>query len=222
MYKILIVEDEEKIRDELKNLLQRYGYEAVALEEFHDPIKAILQAKPHLILLDINLPEYDGYVLCRSLRQQTNIPIIMVTSRNSEVDELMSMNLGADNFITKPYNVQILLAHIQALLKRSYQEEQGRLLEVKGVILDLSKGVVKYQSQSIELTKNEMRILWLLMQKKDSIVTRDEIMTDLWQSEEFVDDNTLTVNINRLRRKLESIGVHDDYLSTKRGLGYMI
>ena len=146
----------------------------------------------------------------------------MVTSRSSDLDELMSMSLGADDFITKPYNVQILLAHIQAVLKRAYPQDQGRLLEVKGVTLDLSKGCVMHENQSVELTKNEIRILWLLMRKQGTIVSRDEIMTDLWQSEEFVDDNTLTVNINRLRRKLESIGVSPDYLSTKRGLGYRI
>ena len=146
----------------------------------------------------------------------------MVTSRDSDVDELMSMNLGADDFITKPYHVQILLAHIQAILKRTYHEDQGRLLEANGVLLDLGRGSAAYRGQSVELTKNEMRILGLLMRKQGTIVSRDEIMTDLWQSEEFVDDNTLTVNINRLRRKLESIGVPQDYLSTKRGLGYMI
>lgn len=222
MFKILIVEDEEKIRVELQNLLNRYGYEALTLDDFHEVDQQILRIQPHLVLLDINLPEMDGYMICRSLRQQSSIPILMVTSRSSDLDELMSMSLGADDFITKLYNVQILLAHIQAVLKRAYPQDQGRLLEVNGVTLDLSKGCVMHENQSVELTKNEIRILWLLMRKQGTIVSRDEIMTDLWQSEEFVDDNTLTVNINRLRRKLESIGVSPDYLSTKRGLGYRI
>ncbi len=222
MFRIMVVEDEEKIREELKNLLERYGYQVQALNDFHEAAGQIIAARPHLVLLDINLPEYDGYVLCRQIRQQSSVPIIMVTSRDSDVDELMSMNLGADDFITKPYHVQILLAHIQAILKRTYHEDQGRLLEANGVLLDLGRGSAAYQGQSVELTKNEMRILGLLMRKQGTIVSRDEIMTDLWQSEEFVDDNTLTVNINRLRRKLESIGVPQDYLSTKRGLGYMI
>ena len=222
MFKILIVEDEEKIRVELQNLLNRYGYEAMVLDDFHEVDHQILQIQPHLVLLDINLPEMDGYMICRSIRQQSSIPVLMVTSRSSDLDELMSMSLGADDFITKPYNVQILLAHIQAVLKRAYPQDQGRLLEVNGVTLDLSKGCVMHEHQSVELTKNEIRILWLLMRKQGTIVSRDEIMTDLWQSEEFVDDNTLTVNINRLRRKLESIGVSHDYLSTKRGLGYRI
>ncbi len=222
MFRIMVVEDEEKIREELKNLLERYGYQVQALNDFHEAAGQIIAARPHLVLLDINLPEYDGYVLCRQIRQQSSVPIIMVTSRDSDVDELMSMNLGADDFITKPYHVQILLAHIQAILKRTYHEDQGRLLEANGVLLDLGRGSAAYRGQSVELTKNEMRILGLLMRKQGTIVSRDEIMTDLWQSEEFVDDNTLTVNINRLRRKLESIGVPQDYLSTKRGLGYMI
>ena len=222
MFRIMVVEDEEKICEELKNLLERYGYQVQALNDFHEAAGQIIAARPHLVLLDINLPEYDGYVLCRQIRQQSSVPIIMVTSRDSDVDELMSMNLGADDFITKPYHVQILLAHIQAILKRTYHEDQGRLLEANGVLLDLGRGSAAYRGQSVELTKNEMRILGLLMRKQGTIVSRDEIMTDLWQSEEFVDDNTLTVNINRLRRKLESIGVPQDYLSTKRGLGYMI
>lgn len=222
MFKILIVEDEEKIRVELQSLLTRYGYEALVLNDFHEADQQILKLRPHLVLLDINLPEVDGYMICRSVRQQSSIPVIMVTSRSSDLDELMSLNLGADDFITKPYNVQILIAHIQAILKRVYNEEQSRRIEVSGVTLDLGKGSALYQDKSVELTKNEMRILALLMQKRGTIVTRDEIMTDLWQSEEFVDDNTLTVNINRLRRKLESIGVSQDFLTTKRGLGYLI
>ena len=222
MFRIMVVEDEEKLREELKNLLERYGYQVQALNDFHEAAGQIIAARPHLVLLDINLPEYDGYVLCRQIRQQSSVPIIMVTSRACDVDELMSMNLGADDFFTKPYHVQILLAHIQAILKRTYHEDQGRLLEANGVLLDLGRGSAVYRGQSVELTKNEMRILGLLMRKQGTIVSRDEIMTDLWQSEEFVDDNTLTVNINRLRRKLESIGVPQDYLSTKRGLGYMI
>ena len=222
MFRIMVVEDEEKICEELKNLLERYGYQVQALNDFHEAAGQIIAARPHLVLLDINLPEYAGYVLCRQIRQQSSVPIIMVTSRDSDVDELMSMNLGADDYITKPYHVQILLAHIQAILKRTYHEDQGRLLEANGVLLDLGRGSAVYRGQSVELTKNEMRILGLLMRKQGTIVSCDEIMTDLWQSEEFVDDNTLTVNINRLRRKLESIGVPQDYLSTKRGLGYMI
>ena len=152
MFRIMVVEDEEKIREELKNLLERYGYQVQALNDFHEAAGQIIAARPHLVLLDINLPEYDGYVLCRQIRQQSSVPIIMVTSRDSDVDELMSMNLGADDFITKPYHVQILLAHIQAILKRTYHEDQGRLLEANGVLLDLGRGSAAYRGQSVELT----------------------------------------------------------------------
>ena len=184
-------------------------------------VDRIEEADPHLILLDINLPQFDGYHICREIRRQGEVPIIMVTSRDSEVDELMSMNLGADDFITKPYHTQILLAHIAAILKRTYHRESSRMLEHKGVSLDLSKSVVSFEGKQVELTKNEMRILHLLMENKGNIISRDEIMNDLWQSDEFVDDNTLTVNINRLRRKLEEVGVHQ-FLITKRGQGYLV
>ena len=221
MYRIFIVEDDEPIRIQLKVLLEKYGYQAVVSDDFEHMVDRIVEADPHLILLDINLPQFDGYHVCREIRRQSEVPIIMVTSRDSEVDELMSMNLGADDFITKPYHTQILLAHIAAILKRAYHTETSRMLEHKGVSLDLSKSVVSFEGKQAELTKNEMRILHLLMENKGNIISRDEIMNDLWQSDEFVDDNTLTVNINRLRRKLEEVGVHQ-FLITKRGQGYLV
>lgn len=221
MYRIFIVEDDQRIRTQLKVLLEKYGYEGVVSEDFEHIVDRVLEAAPHLILLDINLPHFDGYHMCREIRRQCGTPIIMVTSRDSEVDELMSMNLGADDFITKPYNTQILLARIAAILKRSYHSEASRVLEHKGVSLDLSKSSVSFQGKQVELTKNELRILHLLMENKGSIISRDDIMNDLWQSDEFVDDNTLTVNINRLRKKLEEAGVVN-YLVTKRGQGYLI
>lgn len=206
---------------QLKVLLEKYGYEGVVSEDFEHIVERVIKAKPHLILLDINLPHYDGYHVCREIRRQCETPIIMVTSRDSEVDELMSMNLGADDFITKPYNTQILLARIAAILKRSYHNEVSRVLEHKGVSLDLSKSTVSFEGKQAELTKNELRILHLLMENKGNIISRDDIMNDLWQSDEFVDDNTLTVNINRLRKKLEEVGVVN-YLVTKRGQGYLV
>ncbi len=183
-----------------------------------------LQSKrppPHLILLDINLPHFDGYHICREIRSHSQIPIIIVTSRNSDVDELMSMNLGADDFITKPYHTQILLARIAALLKRSYQTDHESQLEHNGVMLSLSDSTITANGQTAELTKNELKILHLLMQNKGTIQSRDELINALWQTDEFIDDNTLTVNINRLRKKLESIGV-TNYLKTKRGMGYIV
>ncbi|XOQ49592.1 MAG: Stage 0 sporulation A-like protein [Eubacteriales bacterium] len=218
---VFIVEDDVKIRNELKRLLEKYGYTCASSDDFAHMPEIILRENPQLILLDINLPVYDGYHICREIRRQSEIPIIIVTSRDSEVDELMSMNLGADDFITKPYNTQILLARIFSVLKRVYHSEPVSVLSHRGVELDLSKGVARFHNNEVELSKNELRILLLLMRNKEHIISREELMNDLWQSEEFVDDNTLTVNINRLRRKLEEIGVRD-YLITKRGQGYMV
>lgn len=221
MFKIFIVEDELTIRTELKTLLEKYGYECITTDDFTSVLSAIEATSPHLILLDINLPHFDGYHICREIRSHSQIPIIIVTSRNSDVDELMSMNLGADDFITKPYHTQILLARIAALLKRSYQTDHKSQLEHNGVILSLSDSTITANGQTAELTKNELKILHLLMQNKGTIQSRDELINALWQTDEFIDDNTLTVNINRLRKKLESIGV-TNYLKTKRGMGYIV
>lgn len=221
MFKIFIVEDDVTIRTELKTLLEKYGYSCETTDDFTSVISAIGAAQPHLILLDINLPHFDGYHICREIRSHSQVPIIIVTSRNSDIDELMSMNLGADDFITKPYHTQILLARISALLKRSYQADHESQLEHNGVTLSLSNSTITANEQSTELTKNEMKILHQLMQNKGAIQSRDELINALWQTDEFIDDNTLTVNINRLRKKLESIGV-TNYLHTKRGMGYMV
>lgn len=218
---IFIVEDDVKIRNELTRLLQKYGYECFSSDDFAHMPDLILSQTPQLVLLDINLPVYDGYYICREIRRQSQIPIIIVTSRDSEVDELMSMNLGADDFVTKPYNTQILLARIASVLKRTYLSEPVNTLSHRGLELDLARSTARFQGNEVELTKNELRILRLLISNKGRIIARDEMMNDLWQSEAFVDDNTLTVNINRLRRKLESIGI-EEYLITKRGQGYLV
>lgn len=221
MAAIFIIEDDVKIRNELTKLLEKYGYECESSDDFAHMTEFVLRQNPQLILLDINLPVYDGYYICREIRRQSQIPIIIVTSRDSEIDELMSMNLGADDFITKPYNTQILLARISSVLKRTYHSEPVSVISHRGLELDLSRSLARSKNNAVELSKNELRILRLLMCNKEQIISRDEIMNDLWQSEEFVDDNTLTVNINRLRKKLEGIGVHD-YLITKRGQGYLV
>ncbi|MGN1133773.1 MAG: response regulator transcription factor [Oscillospiraceae bacterium] len=219
--KIIIVEDDENIRDGLCHFLKSYGYEVFALDKFDTATEDILSSDGQLVLLDINLPMYDGYYICREIRKKSDIPIIMITSRDSELDELMSMNLGADDFIAKPYNTQILLARISSLLKRAYKISPAQNLDVGGVTLNTSNGVISFNGKSCELTKNEHKILQLLMNNQGKIISRTEIMNMLWQSEEFVDENTLTVNVNRLRRKLSEIGV-EDFLKTKRGQGYYI
>lgn len=219
--KIMIVEDHEAIRNELKILLSKYGYEIIALDRFDTVVEDCLREDVDLILLDINLPFYDGYYVCRTIREKSEVPIIVVTSRDSEMDELMSINLGADDFVTKPYNTQILLARISAMLKRTQKETVNDSLQYKGLKLQLNNSTVIYKDHEIELSKNEIRILYTLLQHKENIVSRDQLMESLWQSNEFIDDNTLTVNINRVRKKLEAAGLKD-FIKTKRGQGYMI
>ncbi len=219
--KIFIIEDEEKIKVELSTFLERYGYKTKTVDNFENVIEEALDYNPTIILLDINLPYYDGYYICREIRKKSNVPIIIVTSRDSDIDELMSMNLGADDFVTKPYNPQILLARIISVIKRTYNNENIEVFQYKDLKYNLSQSEAEFNGNKIELTKNESKILYVLMKNKEKIISRDKIMKELWQSDEFVDDNTLTVNINRLRKKLEEIGA-TNYLQTKRGQGYIL
>lgn len=221
MMKIFIVEDDNTLKEELIELLRNYGYDTETSNNYQNIVQEILNKEIDLILLDVNLPYYDGFYICREIRKKSNVPIIIVTSRNSEMDEIMSMNLGADDYITKPYNTQILLGHISAVLKRVKKENITEEIEHKGIILNTSSGILKYKNMELELTKNEFYILRLLMNNKGKIVSRDEIMNELWQSNEFIDDNTLTVNINRLRKRLEDNGIID-FIQTRRGQGYIV
>ena len=222
MTKILVVEDDHQIQQELVLLLQRNGLEAQALTSFESVPQQIIAAHPDLVLLDLNLPGIDGQQICREVRQLSNVPIIVVTSRNTDLDELMVLSLGADDFIAKPYNTQILLMHITSVLRRSNNDvTTGTKLSHAGVTLDSSSCKVSANQKSVELTKNELRILSLLMQNAGTVVSRQRIQEELWQSDEFVDDNTLTVNISHLRNTLASIGV-EDFVMTRRGLGYVI
>ena len=218
----MIVDDAETIRKELASFLESCGYKVSVLENFSHVVQDILQEKPDLILLDINLPYADGYHICRELRKKSDIPILVVTSRNSEVDELMSMNLGADDFIAKPFDMDVLTAKIQAILRRTYSfGTPGNVLEYNGVVLSPSRCTLTWNGNDIDLTKNELRILEILMEHAGKVVSRDAIMTKLWESDSFIDDNTLTVNITRLRRKLEKEGLKE-FIITKKGLGYMV
>lgn len=219
--KIVLVEDNEKIQKELCEFLKRYDYETKALNNFENIVEDILTEGADLVLLDINLPVYDGYYICRAVREKSEVPIIVVTSRDSEMDELMSMNLGADDFIAKPYNTQIFVARISSLLKRTKYTKEDWQIAHKGLTVNLSNSTAYCGENQIELSKNEVKILSVLMKHKDEIVARDDLMEELWQSNEFVDDNTLTVNINRLRKKLDFIGIAD-YIVTKRGQGYLV
>ena len=222
MEKIIIVEDDKIIREELQSFLSKYGYEVVAPSEFENIVEFILNENANLVLLDINLPLFDGYYICREVRKKSEVPIIVVTSRDSDMDELMSINLGADDFVTKPYNTQILLVRIGALLKRSGSSPVStNILTYKDFQLNLSNATVLYNGKEIDLTKNEVKILSYLINHKGEIVSRELLMEYLWTSEFFVDDSTLTVNITRLRKKLEEIGI-ENVIETRRGLGYIM
>jgi DNA-binding response OmpR family regulator len=219
--KIYLIEDDKVLQSELGKMLTAYGYTCEASDDFEHIIKLALIAKPDLILLDINLPYFDGDHVCREIRKESDVPIIIITSRCTDMDELMGMNLGADDFVTKPFNRQVLLARIGAVLKRVEKKTIGETLEYKGVLLYLSKSSVAFDEAVEELTKNELKILSILMKQAGCIVSREELMEELWHSEEFIDDNTLTVNVNRLRHKLETIGAKN-FIRTKRGQGYLV
>ncbi|KGM94779.1 XRE family transcriptional regulator [Clostridium novyi A str. 4552] len=222
MYSVIIVEDDKNIREELKVFLSRYGYNIKAPESFENIVQYIKQNPGDLILLDINLPLFDGYYICREVRKFSNVPIIVVTSRDSDMDEIMSMNLGADDFVTKPYNTEILLARIASILRRTYGKDVPQdVLSYKGLNLNLSSGSISYEDKILELTKNELKILSFLMKNQGKIVSRESLMDYLWSSNLFIDDNTLSVNVTRLRKKLEDIGLKS-VIETRRGLGYII
>ena len=221
MSKIIIIEDTETIREELKTFLSKYGYEVVAPTDFQNIIEYALGEEPDLILLDINLPVFDGYYICREIRKTSDVPIIVVTSRDNEIDELMSMNLGADDFITKPYNTQVLLARINSILRRIHGASNQDIINYNDLKFNLSNGTILYRGISIELTKNEIKILSCLIKNKGKIVSRDDLMDFMWDSDSFVDDNNLSVNVTRLRKKLEEVGMKEN-IETRRGLGYIL
>lgn len=218
---IYVVEDDAPIRGELVQVLERNGFQAVWCEAFDHVVEDIQAADPDLVLLDLTLPGTDGQFICRELRAVSEVPVIVLTSRVTEIDEVMSMTMGADDFISKPYSTRVLVARIQALLRRTSVVPGRSIIEHNGVTLDLSRSTATAAGGTVELTKNEMRILTLLMRAAGAIVSREDIMCDLWDSDAFIDDNTLTVNINRLRSTLAKIGV-TDYLTTHRGRGYSV
>ena len=219
MTKILIIEDDESICNELSILLEKNNYQAIVLKDFKNALNEILESSPDLILLDINIPYINGKSLLQELRKISNVPVIMVTSINSETDEALSISYGADDYITKPYNPNILLLRIGAVLKRTSAE--SNLTSYKDLKINIQKGIIKKDDIEIVLTKNEMIIFCYLLNHQNQIVTRDELMTDLWNNEEFINDNALTVNISRLRSKLKSVG-YENAIDTRKGMGYIL
>ena len=222
MQKILIVEDDEKLRNELEIFLNNNGYQAECLKKFDNTIHDILEINPNLILLDINLPGVDGEYICKEIRKQSDMGIIIVTSRDNELDELVSINYGADHYITKPFNIHILLAKVNSLLRRTNSNSEPKnKIDAKDFILNISNSTIIKDDKIIDLTKNEYKILKYFIENREKIVSREDIMDVLWENDCFVDDNTLSVNITRLRSKLEELGLKD-IIETKRGQGYIL
>lgn len=222
MHTIMIIDDNKQLQNEIGNVLASNGYAIIKPNDFSNVPYLVKENNPNLILLDINLPESDGFKICTEIRSFSKVPIIFITSRNTNIDELMGITLGGDDFITKPYNTQILLARISALLKRAYPDNSmSDVIEHNGARINILASTVECNGNLIELTKNELKILHYLLNNRGRIVSRVDIMEYLWDSSMFVNDNTLTVNIGRIRSKIEEIGVKD-YIKTKRGQGYLV
>ncbi len=221
MYKIMIIEDDDVMRQELTVLLRNNGYNVQYITDFYEVTEQIIKSNSDLILLDINLPNENGYNICSKIRASIETPVIFLTSKNSDMDELNGFISGGDDFIMKPYNIAVFLARIAALLKRTNNDTSEEILSYKGLTIFLEKNIVMHKEQEIEFSKNEFKILWFLIKGKGKILSRTEIIEFLWDNEMFVDDNTLSVNITRIRNKLKQIGV-TDYIYTKHGQGYSV
>ena len=216
------MEDDETIARLIKKHLEKWEYEVSTVQDFGNVLGEFAVCNPQLVLLDIRLPFYNGHYWCTQIRQVSKVPIIFLSSVSDNMNIVMAMNMGADDFIPKPFDLEVLTAKVQALLRRSYDfAGSSSMLEHKGMLLNLSDATLLYQEQKVELTKNELKILQTLIENKMQVVTRETLMTRLWESDMYVDENTLSVNVNRLRKKLTSIGLEDSIL-TKKGIGYQI
>ena len=222
MYRIFIVEDDAAIASTLARQIQRWGYEVRCAEHFQDILSEFQSFDPQLVLLDLMLPFYNGYHWCSEIRKISRVPILFLSSASDNMNIVMAMNMGGDDFIAKPFDLSVLTAKVQAMLRRTYEfAGETNFLEHRGAMLDTGSGVLNYRGKRIELTKNEWRILQSLLENKGKAVSRDMLMMHLWESDSFIDDNTLTVNVTRLRKKLEEAGL-TDFIQTKKGVGYLI
>jgi len=222
MYKVLVVEDDLVIARTLTAHLEKWGYEVVGITDFKDVLSIFTQLQPHLVLMDISLPFYNGYHWCTQIRNISKVPLIFLSSMSDNMNIVMAINMGGDDFIAKPYDLNVVTAKVQAMLRRTYSfGEQTNIIEHNGGILNLNENTFVYNNEKVELTKNEFKILQHLMENVGKVVPRDSIIEKLWENESFIDDNTLTVNITRLRKRLEEVGMLD-YISTKKGIGYII
>lgn len=223
MAKIMIVEDEAVIRQLIGEELTKWRFDVYQTTDFNQVFDEFEQIAPQLVLLDINLPVYDGYYWCQKIREVSKVPIIFISSRNTNMDMIMAMNMGADDFVTKPFQIDVLIAKINALLRRSYNytELSSEMMSHNGITLNVDNGSMEINGEIIDLSKNEYRLLFILMKHNGKILSREKLLRALWDDERFVDDNTLTVNINRLRRKIEQAGIQG-YIETKVGQGYIV
>lgn len=222
MKKIMLIEDDLDVARELELSLRKWGFEVEIIDKFNDIVKKFIEKKPSLILMDVNLPFYDGFYWCEKIRELSKVPIIFLSSRDSNMDIIMGMNNGGDDYITKPFSIEVLISKINALLRRSYDyTTSDSLIYYNDAVLDIEKCIFRYKDNEIELTKNEIKILSLLIKNKGKVVSREKIMMSLWNDDEFISDNTLTVNITRLRNRIKELGL-DDVIKTKKGIGYLI
>ena len=222
MYKLLIVEDDQGISRGIMEQAQKWGLEVKCVEDFSDVLGEFKQFQPHIVLMDIMLPFFDGYHWCNEIRRISKAPIIFISSASDNMNIVMAMNMGGDDFIAKPFDLNVLTAKIQAILRRTYDFAKAEeALGCRGAVLNTADASLTYQGQRLELTKNDYRILQTLLERKGKVVSRDLLMQRLWETDCFVDENTLTVNVTRLRKKLESVGLHD-FIVTRKGMGYLI
>lgn len=220
----MIIEDERTIREMMAETIEKWGFDTVKVEDFDQVLSIFLKENPHLVLMDINLPSFDGFYWCNKIRESSKTPIIFLSSRNTPMDMIMAMNMGGDDFVNKPFHTDVLMAKINALLRRTYtyiEDIELNILEYDGIVLDLNSYNVSYMNETIALSKNEFIIFNLLMQNKGTVVSRTKIMRSLWADERFVDENTLAVNIARIRKKITELG-KEDFITTKKGYGYII
>ena len=217
-----MVEDDEIIARSIREHLQAWNYDVCCVEDFSNVVAEFVRFDPQLVLMDITLPFFNGYHWCSEIRKISKVPVIFLSSAADNMNIVMAVNMGADDFIPKPFDLEVLTVKIQAMLRRSYDfAGTGSMLEHKGAILNLNETTLTYQEQKIELTKNEFRILEILMENKEKVVSRETLMTKLWESDNYVDENTLSVNVNRLRKKLEALGL-EEIILTKKGIGYRL
>lgn len=222
-YRIYLVEDDAMLAEEISKLLVKWGYEVNTAQMFDNILDEFLIIQPHIVLMDVNIPRFDGFHWCRKIREISTVPIIYISSRDSNMDIIMGMNNGGDDYLAKPFDNAVLVAKLQAVIRRTYEYgfQESQLLCHRGLTVQLEEATAEYDNKKCELTKNELKILRLLMENQGKIVAREALMRSLWDDEIYVNENTLTVNVNRVRLKLEELGLHS-FITTKKGMGYMV